>query len=83
MLIKSYCRLRISNGPSDIWELPGFGTGLVWPKLEAKVSECPLWFFDIWLSICSRTKYAIMENKLKGTRFFLGRFEILKKKSIT
>ena len=30
------------------------------------------------LSICSRTKYAIME-KLKGTRFFLGRFDILKK----
>ena len=36
-------------------------------------------FFVIWLSICSRTKYAIMK-KLKRTRFFLGRFEILKKK---
>ena len=30
----------------------------------------------LWLSICSRTKYAIMKKKLKGTRFFLGRFEI-------
>ena len=30
--------------------------------------------------ICSRTKYAIMK-KIEGTRFFLGRFEILKKRS--
>ena len=31
--------------------------------------------FDVRQHICSRTKYAIMK-KLKGTRFFLGRFEI-------
>ena len=63
MLIKSNCRLRIINGPSEKWELSGFGTeGLVWPKLEAKITECPLWIFDIWLSICSRTTYAIIKK---------------------
>ena len=79
MLIKSNCRLRIINGPSEKRELSGFGTeGLVWPKLEAKITECPLWIFDIWLSICSRTKYAIIK-KIEETRFFLGHFLILKK----
>ena len=79
MLIKSNCRLRIINGTSDKWEFSGFRTeGSVWPKLEAKITECPLWIFDIWLTICRRIKYAITK-KLKGTRFFLGRFEILKK----
>ena len=79
MLIKSNCRLSIINGPSEKWELSGFRTeGLVWPKLEATITECPLWIFDIWLSKCSRTKNSIMK-KLKVGRFFLGRFEILKK----
>ena len=73
---KSNCSLRIINGPSDKWEFSGFRTeGSVWPKLEAKLTECPLWIFDIWLTIRRRTKYAIMK-KIEGTRFFLGRFEI-------
>ena len=70
MPIKSNCRLRIINGPSEKWELSGFGAeGIVWPKLEAKITVCPLWIFDIWLSICSRTKYAIIK-KSKGRDFF-------------
>ena len=45
----SNCRLQITNGPSDKWEFSGFRTeGSVWPKLEAKITECPLWIFDIW-----------------------------------
>ena len=75
----SNCRLQITNGPSDKWEFSGFRTECpkcsVWPKLEANITECPLWIFDIWLTICGRTKYAIMK-KIEGTRFFLGRFEI-------
>ena len=48
----SNCRLQITNGPSDKWEFSGFRTeGSVWPKLEAKITECPLWIFDIWLII--------------------------------
>ena len=48
----SNCRLQITNGPSDKWEFSGFRTeGSVWPKLEAKITECPLWIFDIWLTI--------------------------------
>ena len=48
----SNCRLQITNGPSDEWEFSGFRTeGSVWPKLEAKITECPLWIFDIWLTI--------------------------------
>ena len=44
----SNCRLQITNGPSDKWEFSGFRTeGSVWPKLEAKITECPLWIFDI------------------------------------
>ena len=74
MLIKSNCRLRIINGPSEKWEFSGFGTeGLVWPKLEAKITECPLWIFDIWLSICSRTKYAIIK-KIEGDAIFSRSF---------
>ena len=43
MLIKSNCRFRIINGPSEKRELSGFGTeGLVSPKVEAKITECPL-----------------------------------------
>ena len=45
---KSNCRLRIINGPSDKWELSGFRTeGRDWPKLEAIITECPLWIFDM------------------------------------
>ena len=74
MLIKSNCRLRIINGPSEKLELSGFATeGLVWPKLEAKITECPLWIFDIWLSICSRTKYAIIK-KIEGDAIFSRSF---------
>ena len=68
MPITSNYRLIIINGPSDKWELFGFRTeGHVWPKLEAKITECPLWIFDIWLSICRRTKYAIMK-KIEGLK---------------
>ena len=74
MLIKSNCRLRIIIGPSEKWELSGFGTeGHVWPKLEAKITECPLWICDIWLSICSRTKYAILK-KIEGDAIFSRSF---------
>ena len=46
MPITSNYRLIIINGPSDKWELSGFRTeGHVWPKLEAKITECPLWIF--------------------------------------
>ena len=80
MLITSNYRLIIINGPSDKWELSGFRTeGHVWPKLEAKITECPLWIVDIWLSICSRTKYAIMK-KIEGDAIFSRSFL---KKSIT
>ena len=49
---KSNCRLQINNGPSDKLEFSGFRTeGSVWTKLEAKITECPLWIFDIWLTI--------------------------------
>ena len=79
MPITSNYRLIIINGPSDKWESSGFRTeGHVWPKLEAKLTECPLWIFDIWSCICSGTKYAIMK-KLKGTRFFLGLLKFWKK----
>ena len=77
MLIKSNCSLRIINGPSEKWELSGFGTeGHVWPKLGAKITACPLWIFDIiWLSIytCSRTKYAI-KKKIEGGVIFSRSF---------
>ena len=63
MPITSNYRLIIINGPSDKWKLTGYRTeGHVWPKLEANLTECPLWIFDIWLSICSGTKYAIMKK---------------------
>ena len=43
MPIKSNCRLRIINGPSEKLELSGFGAeGIVSPKLEVKITECPL-----------------------------------------
>ena len=74
MPIKSNCRLRIINGPSEKWELSGFGAeGIVWPKLEAKITECPLWIFAIWLSMCSRTKYAIIK-KIEGDAIFSTSF---------
>ena len=74
MPITSNYRLIIINGLSDKWELSGFRTeGHVWPKLEAKLTECPLWIFDIWLSICSRTKYAIMK-KIEGDAIFSRSF---------
>ena len=74
---KSNCSLRIINGPSDKWEFSGFRTeDSVWPKLEAKITECPLWIFDIWLTIYVEEQNMRIWKKLKGTRFFLGRFEI-------
>ena len=74
MPFTSNYRLIIINGPSDKWELSGFRTeGHVWPKPEAKLTECPLWIFDIWLSICSRTKYAIMK-KIEGDAIFSRSF---------
>ncbi len=74
MPITSNYRLIIINGPSDKWELSGFRTeGHVWSKLEAKITECPLWFFDIWLSICSRKKYAITK-KIEGDSIFYRSF---------
>ena len=79
MPITSNYRLIIINGPSDKWELSGFRTeGHVWPKLEAKITECPLWIFDIWLSIWQTYAEQNMRlwKKLKGTRYFLDRFEI-------
>ena len=49
MPITSNYRLIIINGPSDKWELSGFRTeGHVWLKLEVKITECPLWIFDIY-----------------------------------
>ena len=73
----SNCRLQITNGPSDKWEFSGFRTeGSVWPKLEAKTTECPLWIFDIWLTIYVEEQNMRLWKKSKGTRFFLGRFEI-------
>ena len=78
----SNCRLQITNGPSDKWECSGLRTeGSVWPKLEANITECPLWIFDIWLTICRRTKYAIMK-KIEGDAIFSRSFWNLKK-SIT
>ena len=48
MPITSNYRLIIINGPLDKWELSGFRTeGHVWPKLVAKLTECPLWIFDM------------------------------------
>ena len=80
MPITSNYRLIIINGPSDKWEFSGFRTeGHVWPKLEAKITECPLWILDIWLSIYVAEQNMRLWKKLKGTRFFLGRFESLKK----
>ena len=77
MPITSNYRLIIINGPSDKWELSGFRTeGHVWPKLEAKITECPLWIFDIMYEAEQNMRFW---KKLKGTRFFLGRFESLKK----
>ena len=73
MPITSNYRLIIINGPSDKWKLSGFRTGHVWPQLEAKLTECPLLFFDIWLSICSRTKYVIMK-KFEGDAIFSRSF---------
>ncbi len=74
MPITSNYRLIIINGPSDKWELSGFRTeGHDWLKLEAKLTECPLWIFDIWLSICSRTKYVIMK-KFEGDVIFSRSF---------
>ena len=74
----SNCRLQITNGPSDKWEFSGFRTeGSVWPKLEAKITECPLWIFDIWLTICRRKKYAIMK-KIEGDAIFSRSFWNLK-----
>ena len=79
MPITSNYRLIIINGPSDKWELSGFRTeGHVWPKLEAKITECPLWIFYIMVKHMKQKKYAIMK-KIEGARFFLGRFESLKK----
>ena len=79
MLIKSNCELSIINGPSEKWELSGFRTeGLVWSKLEATITECPLRIFYIWLSICSRTKYPIMKKIEEGV-FFSRSFWNLKK----
>ena len=76
----SNCRLQITNGPSDKWEFSGFRTeGSVWPKLEANITECPLWIFDIglWLTIIYVEEQNMrLWKKSKGTRFFLGRFEI-------
>ena len=74
MPTKSNCKLRIINGPSDKWELSGFWKeDLVWPKVEANITECPLWIFDIWLSMCNRTKYAIMK-KIEGDAIFSRSF---------
>ena len=80
MHITSNYRLIIINGPSNKWELFGFRTeGHVWTKLEAKLTECPLWIFDIWLKAYVAEQNMRLWKKLKGTRFFLGCFEILKK----
>ena len=82
MPITGNYRLIIINGPSDNENcLVSEQEVMLEPKLEAKITECPLWIFDIilWLSICSSlTKYAIMK-KIEGVAIFSRSFWNFKK----
>ena len=57
--------------------------GHVWPKLEAKITECPLlnFWYMVKRKLCSRTKYVTMK-KIEGYTIFSRSFWKFKK-SIT
>ena len=79
MPITSNYRLIIINGPSDKWELSGFKQKVMFDrswklKLLSAHSE-----FLIYGSAYVAEQNMRLWKKLKGTRFFLGRFESLKK----